>query len=58
MRVSLGADIAEGADVRMIERRDGARFAIEPRPQLLISGELRREHLDRDDPIERVSRAR
>jgi hypothetical protein len=38
--------------VRVIQRRDRARFAIEPLAQLRVGGELRRQHLDRDDPIE------
>jgi len=26
------ADVVDAADVRMVERRDGARFPLEPRP--------------------------
>jgi hypothetical protein len=36
----------------MVQRRYGARLAVETRPQLRIGGERRRQHLDRDDPIE------
>ena len=46
------ADVVERADVRMIELRDRARFAIEPLAELRIGGEQVRQDLDRDDAIE------
>ena len=51
------ADVVERADVRMIERRDRARFALEAVAELRIGRELRRQNFDRDRAIEaRVAR--
>ena len=46
------ADVEQRADVRMIERRDGARLAVEAVAQLRVGGERRGEDLDRDGAIE------
>jgi predicted nucleotidyltransferase len=46
------ADVVQRADVRMIQRRDRARFAIEPLAQAGILGGAARQDLDRDGPIE------
>ena len=46
------ADVVERADVRMIELRDGAGFAIEALAELRVGREQRRENLDRDRTIE------
>ena len=46
------ADVVDAADMRMIERRDGARLALEPRAQVGIAGDVRREDLDGDAAIE------
>jgi len=48
----LVADVVQGADVRMIELRGRAGFAVEALAELRISGERRREDLDRDGAIE------
>src|SRR5262245_22108460 len=45
--LALAPHVVEGADVRMIEVGDGARFALEPGAHLGAAGEARREHLDR-----------
>ena len=44
-------------DVRMIERGEDLRFALEPREALRIGAKLGQD-LERDVAIERVSRAR
>ena len=46
--VAFAADVVQGADVRMIERRDRARLALEPVAHLGVVGEMRREDLHRD----------
>ena len=46
------ADVVERADVRIVQCRDGARFALEARPRLRIGGERRRQPLDRDRAVE------
>src|SRR2546426_7685192 len=48
----LLADVMKGADVRMIETRDGFRLAIESQPRLLAQGEARGEDLDGDRPVQ------
>src|SRR5262245_18629920 len=49
-------DVVQRADVRMIERRDRARLAVEPLAQLRIGRERSRQHLDGDGPLKpRVS---
>jgi hypothetical protein len=51
-------DAINRADVRMIERREQPRFALEPRAALCVGREDRRENLDRDVAAEPgVSRA-
>jgi len=56
-RAVLFADVVQRADVRVLELRDRARFAIEPFSELGISGERRWQDLDGDDAIEtRVAR--
>ena len=39
----LMSDVEQRADVRMIQRRDGARLAVEAVAQLRVGGELRGE---------------
>ncbi len=46
------ADIIEGADVRMIERRDRPCFTVEPLAERRVQGGGIGDHLDRDDAIE------
>jgi len=54
---ALVADVVERADVRVIERRDRARLAVEALAQLRICGEGLGQHLDGDRPIEpRIAR--
>ena len=45
-------DVVERADVRMIERGDALRFALEARPELGIGREGGRQHLDGDGALE------
>jgi hypothetical protein len=52
VRLALAADVEERADVRVAQRRDRLRLALEPRAPLLVLGELARQHLDRHAPIE------
>src|SRR5262249_44378457 len=46
------ADVVDGADVRMIQRRGNPRFTVEPVERLRVRGELGRQKLDRDLPAE------
>jgi hypothetical protein len=46
------ADVVEGADVRMIEARNDARFAFEALARLGAHGEVPLQHLDRDRPVQ------
>ena len=56
-RAVVLADVVERADVRMIELRDRARFAVEPLAELRVGGEALGQDLDRDGAIEaRVAR--
>ena len=56
--VAVAADVEERADVRMLQRRDGARFALEALAQLRVGGERVGQDLDGDGAIEpRVTRA-
>src|SRR5205814_8144661 len=48
----LFADIVDGADVGMIERRRGARFAAEALEHLRIAGEIVGQELQRDKAAE------
>ena len=58
IEASFVTDVVQRANVRMVERRDRARLAIEPIAQLRIGGELRGQHFDRDGAIEpRIARA-
>ncbi len=51
------ANVVERADMRMIELRDRAGFAVEAVAELRISGQRLRENFDRDGAIEaRVAR--
>ena len=52
-RAVVIADLVDGEDVRMIERRSGARFVQEAAHPLRIAGELRPQHLERDRPSQR-----
>jgi hypothetical protein len=49
---SFAPDVVKHADMGMIQRRDGPRLPLEPRPQILARGDVRREHLDRDRSVE------
>ena len=52
------ADVIQSADVRVIERRDRARFTVETVAQRRVGGELRRQDFDCDAAIKaRVARA-
>src|SRR5262249_19624819 len=44
----LAPDVVEGADVRMVQGGDGARFALEALTRLPVDGKVWRQHLDRD----------
>ena len=46
--VPFAADVVEGADVRVVERRDRARFSLEPLAHLGVVGKMRREDFHRD----------
>ena len=46
------ADVVDAADMRMVERRYGAGFALEPTARIGICGQLVRQHFDRYGPIE------
>ena len=48
----LLADVVEHADVRVVQRPDRPRFAVEPLAQLRVVGEDRREDLDGDRAVE------
>jgi hypothetical protein len=45
-------DRVDGDDVRMIQLRGSLRLAPEPLPHAGVEGQLRRQHLDRNAPIE------
>ena len=47
-RAFVLADIVDGEDVRVIERRGGAGFLLEAAQTVGITGELGGQHLDRD----------
>ena len=47
-------DAVDGADVRMIERGEHPRFALEARAAFRIGGERRRQDFDRDLASERI----
>ena len=51
-RVLVAADVVEGADVRVCELGDRARFAIEAVAELRVGGEGGVEDLDRDRAIQ------
>ena len=48
----LVSDVVEGADVRMLKRGDGARFALEPLTEIGVGGERSGQDLDGDEAIE------
>ena len=48
----LVSDVVEGADVRMLERGDGPRFALEPLTEIGVGGERRGQDFDGDEAIE------
>jgi len=50
--VALLADVVQRADVRVIQRGDRLRFALEPVAPLRIVGEMRRQHFDRDRAVQ------
>ncbi len=45
-------DVEERADVRVAERRDGLRLALEAGAPVGVGGELAGQHLDRDQAVE------
>lgn len=45
-------DVIERADVRMVELRDGLGLALEPKPELRVLRELRRQNLDGHAAVE------
>jgi hypothetical protein len=58
MRAALVPDVVERADVRMVQRRDRLRLALEPRLELRVRRKVARQNLDRDLALEpRVLRA-
>ena len=48
----LRSEVEDRQDVRMRERRDGLRLALEPGERVRIGGDGLREDLDRDVPVE------
>ena len=46
------ADVEHGGHVRVIERRGGARLVDEPLARRRVAGQLGRQELERDDPVE------
>ena len=46
------ADIEDADDIRMRQRRDGPRLAVETRGHQRIAGDMRRQHLDRYLPVQ------
>jgi len=58
MRALLVTDVEEGADVRMIERRDRLRLTLESSAELFVLRDARGKDLDRDvAPEARVAAA-
>ena len=56
---ALLADVVERADVRMGQRGDGPRLALQAEPQLRVLGELRGQRLQRDrTPEARIAGAK
>ena len=56
--VALASDVEQRADVRMVERRDGPRLALEAGAHLGVGRQVLGQHLDRDvAPEARVARA-
>jgi hypothetical protein len=52
VRVALVADVEQRADVRVVERGDGLRLALEALASLLVLGEGRGKDLDGDAAVE------
>ena len=52
MRAVGVADVVDAADVRMVQRGDGPRLALEARARIGIAGDVTRQDLDRDRAIE------
>ena len=48
----LMSDVMQGADMRMAQRGDGARLALEALPRTLVGAHVRRQYLDRDRAIQ------
>jgi hypothetical protein len=48
----LLADVIQGADIRVVQRRNGARFPLEPRDAVPIALRRGRQHLDGDAAAE------
>ena len=52
VEIAVAADVVDRADVRIVERGDGARFLLEALPRLRVSGERAGQHLDGDRAVE------
>jgi hypothetical protein len=52
VRIGRLADVIEGADVRMCERRDRSRLPLEPPTELRICSDLCRQDFDRDGSVQ------
>ena len=50
--VALAADVVDGADVGVVQARDGLGFALETRPSFLVARQLLGQDLDRDVSLE------
>jgi hypothetical protein len=48
----LSSDIVKRADVRMIQAGNSPRLSLQPLPQLRVSRESRRQHLNRDRTLQ------
>ena len=58
VELAVAADVVDGADVRIVQRGNRARFLLEALPRFRIRRERAGEHLDGDRAIEpRVARA-
>ena len=52
VELAVAADVVDRADVRMVQRRDRARFLLEALPRFRVGGQRAGEHLDGDGAIE------
>ncbi len=57
VRGALLTDVVQHANVRVTQRREGLRFAVEPLPHFQVVCEMGRQHFDGDDAVQaRVAR--